>query len=137
MDDLALRRRHRRQLDGATALGCLIGLAEGDSLDLASPAVLVAFGVQFHVLARMHARENGDAREVLDGVDGLATPADEDTQIFAGDLRMQFLRALGDANLRRPSPNLVQHPRQKGPQTGSIGAVVTGVVAAPPTRRGG
>ena len=57
-------------------------------------------------------REHSYARQILERVESLTTPPDEDAQIVPADLSRELLRALGDAHLRLQA-HLPQHPLQE------------------------
>ena len=83
MDDLALDGAHRLELD-ALARARAVGGAQGHRLERRGASRPIAGGVDDHglPLAGLVAGDNG-VREVLDRIDRLAVPADQDAEVVA------------------------------------------------------
>src|SRR5665648_712775 len=91
---LAFRRSHGLELDRAAPLHRFLCLPLCHPLDARTAAALVAFGIDFQLLAGIRIGVEDDARQMFDRIQRLAPAANEYPQLLAGDLRPERVRRL-------------------------------------------
>ena len=98
VDDAAFGGVHWAQCDAAMGAAAFFGHALGEVFELVGLAFAIIFDVEDDAAVVFDFAVDDEAHEELDGVEGFAVAADEDADVFAGDVEANGAGVFGDAH---------------------------------------
>ena len=98
VDDAAFSGVHWAQCDAAMGAAAFFGHALGEVFELVGLAFAIIFDVEDDAAVVFDFAVDDEAHEELDGVEGFAVAADEDADVFAGDVETDGAGVFGDVD---------------------------------------
>ena len=103
VDDAAFGGVHWAQCNAAMGAAAFFGHALGEVFELVGLAFAIIFDVEDDAAVVFDFAVDDEAHEELDGVEGFAVAADEDADVFAGDVETDGAGVFGDSTALHPA----------------------------------